>query len=114
MSCCGSSRRTALGALANDVHCGEQISGLIVGELRPAPALPRASALLLGDVGRGAGRSAPPDRGAQRPLRTDDLTAEASERDTRTVHAIDAWARSAGLPRGARNHVVLHDFSDPT
>ncbi|WP_280315239.1 metallophosphoesterase [Nocardia abscessus] len=86
-------RRLRTLALANDVHYGEQISGLIVGDLPPgfrqapgfAPYPEVMLAAVLDDLRR-------PDRGAERLLLAGDLTAEASEHDTRTVRArLDAW-----------------------
>ncbi|WP_228782686.1 metallophosphoesterase [Nocardia abscessus] len=86
-------RRLRTLALANDVHYGEQISGLIVGDLPPgfrqAPDLAPYPEVMLAAVLDDLRR---PDRGAERLLLAGDLTAEASEHDTRTVRArLDAW-----------------------
>ncbi|WP_405166995.1 metallophosphoesterase [Nocardia sp. NBC_01499] len=78
-------------ALANDVHYGEEVSGLIVDNLPPGvrqdvPPYPEVMlAALLDDVRR-------PDRGAEHLLIAGDLTSEASQRDSRAVRAkLDAW-----------------------
>ncbi|NKY29424.1 phosphohydrolase [Nocardia gamkensis] len=86
-------RRLRTLALANDVHFGEQVSGLIAGDLPPgfrqgpglAPYPEVMLAAVLDDLRR-------PDRGAELLLLAGDLTAEASELDTRTVRArLDGW-----------------------
>ncbi|WP_280474537.1 metallophosphoesterase [Nocardia asiatica] len=86
-------RRLRTLALANDVHYGEQISGLIAGDLPPgfrqAPGLAPYPEVMLDAVLEDLRR---PDRGAEPLLLAGDLTAEASEHDTRTVRArLDAW-----------------------
>ncbi|MEU2032085.1 metallophosphoesterase [Nocardia amamiensis] len=86
-------RRLRTIALANDVHYGEQVSGLIVGELPPgfrqdpglAPYPEVMLAAMLDDLRR-------PDRAAERLLVAGDLTAEAAEHEARAVRAhLDAW-----------------------
>ncbi len=78
-------------ALANDVHYGEEVSGLIVGQVPPgfrqdpgAPPYPQVMLdAVLDDLDR---------RGIGELLLAGDLTAEASPRDSRDVRArLDAW-----------------------
>ncbi|MFI6363577.1 metallophosphoesterase [Nocardia sp. NPDC050630] len=80
-------------ALANDVHYGEQVSGLVVDNLPPGfrqePGLPPYPqvmlAALLDDLSR-------PDRGADLLLIAGDLTAEAKPEQTRSVRGhLDSW-----------------------
>ncbi len=80
-------------ALANDVHFGETVSGLVAGGLPPGfralpdlPPYPEVMlAALLDDLRR-------PDRDAQRLLLAGDLTAEATPDQSRTVRArLDSW-----------------------
>lgn len=80
-------------ALANDVHYGEQVSGLIAGDLPPGvrqrPGLAPYPEVMLTAVLDDLRR---PDRAAELLLLAGDLTAEASASDTRTVRArLDAW-----------------------
>ncbi|WP_330232744.1 metallophosphoesterase [Nocardia sp. NBC_00508] len=86
-------RRLRTLALANDIHFGEQVSGLLVGELPPgfrqAPGLAPYPEVMLAAVLDDLRR---PDRAAERLLLAGDLTAEASEHETRAVRArLDAW-----------------------
>lgn len=80
-------------ALANDVHYGETVSGLLVDDLPPGfrqePGLPPYPEVmldaLLDDLRR-------PDRGATALLLAGDLTAEAAPTDMRAVRSrLDAW-----------------------
>ncbi|WP_107654429.1 metallophosphoesterase [Nocardia suismassiliense] len=78
-------------ALANDVHYGEEVSGLLVANVPPGvrqdiPPYPEVMlAALLDDLRR-------PDRGAERLLIAGDLTNEASPKDSRAVRAhLDSW-----------------------
>ncbi len=78
-------------ALANDVHYGEQVSGILVDSLPPGfrqdvPPYPEVMlAALLDDLRR-------PDRGADLLLIAGDLTSEASLGDARAVRAhLDSW-----------------------
>lgn len=80
-------------ALANDVHYGETVSGLVAGGLPPGirqePGLPPYPEVMfdavLGDLRR-------PDRGAELLLLAGDLTAEATPAQVRTVRArLDHW-----------------------
>ncbi|MEU0872602.1 metallophosphoesterase [Nocardia brasiliensis] len=78
-------------ALANDIHYGEEVSGLLVANLPPGfrqdvPPYPEAMlAALLDDLRR-------PDRGAAHLLIAGDLTDEASLADSRAVRAqLDDW-----------------------
>ncbi|MFC9892147.1 metallophosphoesterase family protein [Nocardia sp. NPDC127579] len=80
-------------ALANDVHYGETVSGLVVGSFPPgfrqAPDLPPYPEVmldaLLDDLRR-------PERGAERLLLAGDLTAEAEVDEVRGVRrALDRW-----------------------
>ncbi|WP_433578144.1 metallophosphoesterase [Nocardia brasiliensis] len=78
-------------ALANDIHYGEEVSGLLVANLPPGfrqdvPPYPEAMlAALLDDLRR-------PDRDAAHLLIAGDLTDEASLADSRAVRAqLDAW-----------------------
>ncbi|MEU0505533.1 metallophosphoesterase family protein [Nocardia sp. NPDC005998] len=95
-------------ALANDVHYGEQISGLIVGSLPPGfqqePGLPPYPevmlAALLDDLRR-------PDRGADTLLIAGDLTAEARPEESRAVRAhLDTW----GMP--GRDYLAVRGNHD--
>ncbi|MFE9582427.1 metallophosphoesterase [Nocardia sp. NPDC006044] len=78
-------------ALANDVHFGEEVSGLLVAGLPPGvrqdvPPYPEVMlAAMLDDLRR-------PDRAAERLLIAGDLTSEAALDDSRAVRAqLDAW-----------------------
>lgn len=80
-------------ALVNDVHYGEEVSGLVVGDLPPGfrqePGLPPYPEVmltaLLDDLRR-------PDRDAGMLLLAGDLTSEATPAETRGVRAhLDAW-----------------------
>lgn len=80
-------------ALANDVHYGETVSGLVAGGLPPGirqePGLPPYPEVMfdavLGDLRR-------PDRGAELLLLAGDLTAEATPAQVRAVRArLDRW-----------------------
>ncbi|ASF09799.1 hypothetical protein NBRGN_053_00130 [Nocardia brasiliensis NBRC 14402] len=78
-------------ALANDIHYGEEVSGLLVAGLPPGfrqdvPPYPEAMlAALLDDLRR-------PDRDAAHLLIAGDLTDEASLADSRAVRAqLDGW-----------------------
>ncbi|MEV6428933.1 metallophosphoesterase [Nocardia sp. NPDC051463] len=80
-------------ALANDVHYGEQVSGLVIGDLPPGfrqepdlPPYPEVMlAALLDDVRR-------PDRNADRLIIAGDLTSEATAAESRAVRAhLDRW-----------------------
>ncbi|MFD0365641.1 phosphohydrolase [Nocardia sp. GCM10030253] len=80
-------------ALANDVHYGERVSGLVIGELPPGfrqeaglPPYPEVMlAALLDDLRR-------PDRAAERLLIAGDLTNEATAAESRAVRAhLDQW-----------------------
>ncbi|GAA5068242.1 metallophosphoesterase [Nocardia callitridis] len=108
-------RRLRTLALANDLHFGEEVSGLIVGDLPPGvrqdPALPPYPEVmldaLLDDLRR-------PDRAADRLLLAGDLTAEASSADSRAVRAkLDRWGALGSdyfVVRG--NHDRPHTDSD--
>ncbi|WP_328409825.1 metallophosphoesterase [Nocardia sp. NBC_00403] len=80
-------------ALANDVHYGEQVSGLVIGDLPPGfrqepdlPPYPEVMlAALLDDLRR-------PDRDADRLIIAGDLTSEATAVESRAVRArLDRW-----------------------
>ncbi|MFC9437939.1 metallophosphoesterase [Nocardia sp. NPDC057030] len=78
-------------ALANDVHYGEEVSGLLVANLPPGvrqdvPPYPEVMlAAMLDDLRR-------PDRAAERLLIAGDLTSEAALDDSRAVRArLDTW-----------------------
>ncbi|WP_433661975.1 metallophosphoesterase [Nocardia sp. CA-128927] len=100
-------------ALANDVHYGEEVSGLLFANLPPGvrqdvPPYPEVMlAALLDDLRR-------PDRGADRLLVAGDLTSEASLQDSRAVRAqLDAWGTLGSdylVVRG--NHDRPHAGSD--
>ncbi|MBH0777370.1 metallophosphoesterase [Nocardia bovistercoris] len=102
-------------ALGNDVHYGETVSGLIVGDFPPGfrslpdlPPYPEVMlAALLDDLRA-------PDRGAQRLILAGDLTAEATPSQSRSVRAqLDSWGalgRDYLVARG--NHDRPHTGAD--
>ncbi|MFI9506641.1 metallophosphoesterase [Nocardia sp. NPDC052566] len=78
-------------ALANDVHYGEEVSGLLVGDFPPGfrqdePPYPEVMlAAMLDDLRR---------RGAEKLLLAGDLTSEAKPAEARAVRArLDGWGR---------------------
>ncbi|WP_328391291.1 metallophosphoesterase [Nocardia sp. NBC_00416] len=80
-------------ALANDIHYGETVSGLVAGDLPPGlrqePGLPPYPAVMFDAVLDDLRRS---DRGAEILLLAGDLTAEAAPEDLRAVRArLDRW-----------------------
>lgn len=102
-------------ALANDVHYGETVSGLVVGDFPPGfrsvpelPPYPEVMLTALLDDLRA------PDRGAQRLILAGDLTAEATPAQSRSVRAhLDSWGalgRDYLVVRG--NHDRPHTGAD--
>ncbi|GAB2671682.1 metallophosphoesterase family protein [Nocardia goodfellowii] len=82
-------------ALANDVHYGETVSGVVVGQFPPgfrqAPDLPPYPEVMLSAL---LDDLRAPDRGAQRLLLAGDLTAEATPAEVNGVRrALDGWGR---------------------
>ncbi|WP_227998782.1 metallophosphoesterase [Nocardia australiensis] len=80
-------------ALANDVHYGEEVSGLVIGNLPPgfrqSPGLPAYTEVMLDAMLEDLRR---PDRGADRLLLAGDLTSEATATQSRAVRArLDGW-----------------------
>ncbi|MGW5388299.1 metallophosphoesterase [Nocardia sp. NPDC003963] len=80
-------------ALANDIHYGETVSGLVVGDLPPGirqePGLPPYPEVMFDAVLDDLRR---PDRGADLLLLAGDLTAEAEPEDIRAVRSrLDRW-----------------------
>ncbi|MEV0712634.1 metallophosphoesterase family protein [Nocardia aurea] len=80
-------------ALANDVHYGETVSGLVVGDFPPgfrqAPGQPPYPEVMLSALLDDLRR---PDRAAQRLLLAGDLTSEARPEESRTVRTrLDSW-----------------------
>ncbi|MEV0298239.1 metallophosphoesterase [Nocardia sp. NPDC050710] len=108
-------RRLRTLALANDVHYGETVSGLVLGEFPPGfrqlPELPPYPevmlAALLDDLRT-------PDRDAERLLLAGDLTNEAAPQESRAVRTrLDAWGtlgRDYLVVRG--NHDRPHTGAD--
>jgi hypothetical protein len=102
-------------ALANDVHFGEHVSGIIAGDLPPGfrqePGLPPYPAVML-DAMLADLRA--PDRGADHLIVAGDLTAEAEPADAGAVRArLDSWGRLDAdylVCRG--NHDRPHHGSD--
>ncbi|MET7774157.1 metallophosphoesterase family protein [Nocardia sp. NPDC005366] len=80
-------------ALANDVHYGETVSGLVIGDFPPGfreipgqPPYPEVMLTALLEDLRA------PDRGAQRLILAGDLTSEAGAEESRAVRArLDSW-----------------------
>lgn len=82
-------------ALANDVHHGEEVSGLIAGGLPPGfeqePGLPPYPVVMLDAM---LGDLRKPDRDARHLVVAGDLTAEASQADSAAVRTkLDSWGR---------------------
>ncbi|MGW4368668.1 metallophosphoesterase [Nocardia takedensis] len=102
-------------ALANDVHYGETVSGLVVGDFPPgftqSPGLPPYPEVMLDAL---LADLRLPDRGAQRLLLAGDLTAEATPDQTRSVRArLDAWGASGADYLAVRgNHDRPHVGAD--
>lgn len=102
-------------ALANDVHYGEEVSGLVVGDLPPGfrqePGLPPYPEVmltaLLDDLRR-------PDRDAGMLLLAGDLTSEATPAETHGVRAhLDAWGTAGADYLAVRgNHDRPHVGDD--
>ncbi|WP_280448029.1 metallophosphoesterase [Nocardia cyriacigeorgica] len=102
-------------ALANDVHFGEEVSGLVIGNLPPGfrqePGLPPYPevmlAALLDDLRR-------PDRDAGIVLLAGDLTSEATPAETRGVRAqLDDWGTAGTDYLAVRgNHDRPHTGAD--
>ncbi|MEU1630603.1 metallophosphoesterase [Streptomyces sp. NPDC020096] len=104
-------------ALCNDLHMGEQTSGIIVGDWPPSfqqdPGLPPYPEVMLGAMLDDLRR---PDRGADVLLVAGDLTAEARPRDVARVRQLlDGWGtlnRDYFVARG--NHDRPHVGPDYT
>ncbi|RJO72329.1 phosphohydrolase [Nocardia panacis] len=95
-------------ALANDVHFGEEVSGVIINGLPPGfrqdmPPYPQAMlSALLSDL---------PTRGVEKLLLAGDLTAEAAPDQVRGVRAaLDGWGHEYLVTRG--NHDRPHVGED--
>ncbi|WP_305779298.1 metallophosphoesterase [Nocardia nova] len=102
-------------ALCNDVHIGEETSGIIAAGLPPGvrqePGLPPYPEVMLGAL---LDDLRLPDRGADHLILAGDLTAEATPEQTRTVrNRLDAWGiegRDWFAARG--NHDRPHTGAD--
>lgn len=98
-------------ALANDIHYGETVSGLLVGEVPPGfrqePGLPPYPQVMLDALLDDLRRA---DRGATTLLIAGDLTAEATPEEMRSVRAqLDRWGNAGSEYLAVRgNHDRPH------
>ncbi|WP_280435359.1 metallophosphoesterase [Nocardia carnea] len=104
-------------ALANDIHYGETVSGLVVGELPPGfrqePGLPPYPQVMLDALLDDLRRA---DRGAEILLLAGDLSAEARPEELRAVrNRLDHWGNAGRDYLAVRgNHDRPHPGTDYT